>query len=61
MPEMDGCEAVRRFREFEAAALADGTRSKRQLIVGMSANSDSNAHTQAIGKRVDYCFCFCCC
>ena len=52
MPEMDGCEAVRRFREFEAAALAEGTRSKRQLIVGMSANNDIDAHNQAIGERM---------
>ena len=50
MPEMDGIEAVRQFRAFEAQALAEGTRSQRQLIVGMSANSNEETHREALGK-----------
>ena len=50
MPEMGGCEAVRLFRAFEEKELAEGRRSRRQLIIGMSANSDANVTQEALGK-----------
>ena len=50
MPEMGGCEAVRLFRAFEAEELTRGRRSKRQLIIGMSANSDTTVTQEALGR-----------
>ena len=50
MPEMGGCEAARQFRAFEAKELGQGRRRKRQLIIGMSANSDANVTQEALGK-----------
>ena len=49
MPEMGGCEAVRLFRAFETEELAGGRRTKRQLIVGMSATNDPNVAQNVIG------------
>lgn len=50
MPEMGGCEAVRLFRAFEEKELAEGRRSRRQLIIGMSANSDTTVTQEALGR-----------
>ena len=60
MPEMGGCEAVRLFRAFEEKELAEGKRSRRQLIIGMSANSVLNVSHEALGGWVgsqEYSFC----
>ena len=61
MPVMDGIEATRRYREFEAE---QGLRERddsscqtgrtRMLIVGMSANSDSQSKDEAIESGMDY-------
>ena len=61
MPVMDGIEATRRYREFEAE---QGLRERddsscqivraRMLIVGMSANSDSQSKEEAIESGMDY-------
>ena len=50
MPEMGGCEATLLFRAFEAKELAEGRRNRRQLIVGMSDNSDPSVTLDALGR-----------
>ena len=52
MPELDGMDAVRLFRAFEAKEVASGRRSKRQLIVCMSATNDPNVAQEALGGYV---------
>ena len=55
MPVMDGPECVRRFREQEGDVLH--TRSpplRRQLIIGMSANSDEVCKSNAYDAGMDF-------
>ena len=68
MPVMDGIEATRRYREFEAAEnrhqnqnqnLNDDNgvqkrKRKTLLIVGMSANSDQQSKQEALDSGMDY-------
>ena len=61
MPVMDGIEATRRYREFEAEQglhqrddSCCQTVRARMLIVGMSANSDSQSKEEAIESGMDY-------
>ena len=51
MPELDGMDAVRLFRVFEAKEQAGGRRAKRQLIIGMSANCDADTIQEAVGAQ----------
>ena len=53
MPVMDGIECVSRFRKVERERSADGDPGPRQLIVGCSANSDSDTHTAAVQAGMD--------
>jgi CheY-like chemotaxis protein len=50
MPVMDGLEFVRRFRQLEASHGSP----ERQLIVGMSANSDAQSRQEALDVGMDY-------
>lgn len=52
MPVMDGIEAVCRFRKVEAER-GVGYPLARQLIIGCSANSDSDTHTAALQSGMD--------
>jgi CheY-like chemotaxis protein len=61
MPVMDGIEATRRFRAFEAEEMKVGkvhcggtSNLKRMLIVGMSANSDNQSRQEALESGMDY-------
>ena len=67
MPVMDGIEATRRYREFEQLSLEEelidrdkngdkntGVTRKRLLIIGMSANSDSQSKQEALNSGMDY-------
>lgn len=38
MPVMSGLEMIERFRAFEEAALASGARTKRQIVIAVTAN-----------------------
>jgi CheY-like chemotaxis protein len=49
MPVMDGPEAIRRLRAFEAE-----TGRKHQLVIGMSANSDEDCKLLALESGVDF-------
>ena len=52
MPVMDGIEAVSRFRKVETERGVDYPLA-RQLIIGCSANSDSDTHHAAIQSGMD--------
>ena len=59
MPVMDGVEATSRFRKFESEKMMeyDGkcmNRRKKLLIVGMSANSDTQSKEEALNSGMDY-------
>ena len=62
MPVMDGIEATRRYRQFEAEEIVkydtsygDTTiKRTKMLIVGMSANSDSQSKQEALDSGMDY-------
>ena len=55
MPVMDGPECVRRFREQEVDALHTRSSSlRRQLIIGMSANSDEVCKSNAYDAGMDF-------
>ncbi len=51
MPVMDGLEATRRWRKLEAEM--NRTTPYRQLIIGMSANSDHETMEEALQAGVD--------
>jgi CheY-like chemotaxis protein len=59
MPVMDGSEAIRRIRKAERDLGHGGemqyqTWSRRQLIIALSANSDSDTMQEALDAGADY-------
>ena len=54
MPVLDGFASIRRFREFETNnAPIDGNPKRRQLVIGMSANSDTQSRQDALDVGMD--------
>jgi CheY-like chemotaxis protein len=53
MPVMDGLEATRRIREFEKRLSQDNTDPIHHLVVGMSANSDTDTMEEAYAASID--------
>mmetsp|Transcript_19147 Transcript_19147/g.26365 ORF Transcript_19147/g.26365 Transcript_19147/m.26365 type:complete len:122 (-) Transcript_19147:140-505(-) len=53
MPVMDGLEAARRFREFEAEEIAAGRRCSRLAMISMSARDDDDTAATAIMMGFD--------
>ena len=60
MPVMDGIESTRLFREFEEEVLMreimtnKAVKSKKLVIVGMSANSDNESKQEALDSGMNY-------
>ena len=53
MPVMDGIETIHRIREKEAAGSGDAKGGRRQFVIGLSANSDSETRESAIEAGMD--------
>jgi CheY-like chemotaxis protein/signal transduction histidine kinase len=53
MPVMDGFEATRRYREYEAKQVSKGFSIRRQLIVGLSATLDQDILNEGLTIGLD--------
>ncbi len=53
MPVMDGLEATRRIRDFEKKLEIEQNIKYKHLVIGMSANSDSDTMEEAMAASID--------